>query len=166
MATGTEWRSGLTTGERRMSECCVAVPVRVTARPGSRRSGAATGWPGGVCGRRGFRWWRGRRRGFGAGADRRPHLCVLDERPGHEPRGDWIRPDAHPLSLHLGCLQIMWRERPGSKPSKALALAAARRGWMDLEEACSGFLAFRNHLSNLGLLLREELGRRPPTRSS
>ena len=77
--------------------------------------------------------------GFGAGADRRPHLCVLDERPGHEPRGDWIRPDAHPLSLHLGCLQIMWRERPGSKPSKALALAAARRGWMDLEEACSGF---------------------------
>ena len=34
-------------------------------------------------------------------------------------------------------------------------------GWVDLEEAGSsggGLLAFRNHLSNLGLLLRGELG--------
>ena len=36
---------------------------------------------------------------------------------------------------------------------------------MDLEEACSGgsgLLSFRNHLSNLGLLLREELGAASP----
>ena len=38
-------------------------------------------------------------------------------------------------------------------------------GGMDLEEACSGGggpLAFRNHLSNLGLLLRGELGAASP----
>ena len=36
---------------------------------------------------------------------------------------------------------------------------------MDLEEACSsdgGLLSFRNHLSNLGLLLRGELGAATP----
>ena len=39
---------------------------------------------------------------------------------------------------------------------------------MDLEKACSGgggLIAFRNHLSNLGLLLRGELGAASPDKA-